>query len=404
MRHYEVVFLVHPDQSEQVPGMIERYTQLMADNGGKVHRTEDWGRRQLAYPINKIHKAHYVLMNIECRGETFEELSSLFRFNDAVLRNLMIKCKDTITEESLILKGERETKERKARSEAKRKVEEEAAAESGTPSGEAAEGTAEGTIATEEGKEKSTKAPEDKAKTTSNDKVKPLNKEKEQKKSKKKEEVEESIIAGLNKSSAEYKAGYAAAKKGIKYDANPHAPGIKGMNWQTGHNDFRADKLRKAGKPNYGARGQFEELEEGTWYISRALKKLRNTMKQPMPYDKKGFDFVAKYIGDDELWDDLGALKKGQDMVPAIKKAMKRLGIKEDAPANATGTAVAGTGDDSSTVVVKKKKKLQDKLMRRLKIKEALDRAVPDLQYPKDEITERKQQLIDLAKKYGENI
>ena len=127
MRHYEVVFLVHPDQSEQVPGMIERYTQLMADNGGKVHRTEDWGRRQLAYPINKIHKAHYVLMNIECRGETFEELSSLFRFNDAVLRNLMIKCKDTITEESLILKGERETKERKARSEAKRKVEEEAA-------------------------------------------------------------------------------------------------------------------------------------------------------------------------------------------------------------------------------------------------------------------------------------
>ena len=129
MRHYEVVFLVHPDQSERVPGMIERYTQLMADNGGKVHRTEDWGRRQLAYPINKIHKAHYVLMNIECRGETFEELSSLFRFNDAVLRNLMIKCKDAITEESLILKGEREIKERKARSEAKRKVEEEEAAE-----------------------------------------------------------------------------------------------------------------------------------------------------------------------------------------------------------------------------------------------------------------------------------
>ena len=132
MRHYEVVFLVHPDQSEQVPGMIERYTQLMADNGGKVHRTEDWGRRQLAYPINKIHKAHYVLMNIECRGETLEELSALFRFNDAVLRNLVIKCKDTITEESLILKSERETKERKARSEAKRKLEEAAAAEAAT--------------------------------------------------------------------------------------------------------------------------------------------------------------------------------------------------------------------------------------------------------------------------------
>ena len=75
MRHYEVVFLVHPDQSEQVPGMIERYTQLMADSGGKVHRMEDWGRRQLSYPINKIHKAHYVLMNIECGSETLEELS-----------------------------------------------------------------------------------------------------------------------------------------------------------------------------------------------------------------------------------------------------------------------------------------------------------------------------------------
>ena len=128
MRHYEVVFLVHPDQSEQVPGMIDRYTQLMSDNGGKVHRMEDWGRRQLAYPINKIHKAHYVLMNVECGGETLEELTTLFRFNDAVLRNLVIKCKDAITEESLILQGERESKERKARAEQKRKMEEEAAA------------------------------------------------------------------------------------------------------------------------------------------------------------------------------------------------------------------------------------------------------------------------------------
>ena len=127
MRHYEVVFLVHPDQSEQVPGMIERYTQLMADNDGKVHRMEDWGRRQLSYPINKIHKAHYVLMNVECRSETLEELSTLFRFNDAVLRNLVIKCNEAITEESLILKGEREVKERKARAEAKRKLEEAAA-------------------------------------------------------------------------------------------------------------------------------------------------------------------------------------------------------------------------------------------------------------------------------------
>jgi small subunit ribosomal protein S6 len=128
MRHYEVVFLVHPDQSEQVPGMIERYTQLMSESGGRVHRTEDWGRRQLAYPINKIHKAHYVLMNIECGGDTLEELSTLFRYNDAVLRNLVIKRKDAVTEESLILKQERESKERKARAEQKRKEEEAAAA------------------------------------------------------------------------------------------------------------------------------------------------------------------------------------------------------------------------------------------------------------------------------------
>ena len=128
MRHYEVVFLVHPDQSEQVPGMIERYTQLMSDSGGKIHRMEDWGRRQLAYPINKIHKAHYVLMNIECDGKALEELSTLFRFNDAVLRNLVIKTKEPVTEESLILKGEREGKERRQRAEQKRKLEDEAAA------------------------------------------------------------------------------------------------------------------------------------------------------------------------------------------------------------------------------------------------------------------------------------
>ena len=135
MRHYEVVFLVHPDQSEQVPGMIERYTQLMADSGGNVHRIEDWGRRQLAYPINKIHKAHYVMMNIECGGEALEELSTLFRYNDAVLRNLVIKRKEAVTEESLILKQERESKERKARIEHKRK-EEEAAAAAVTAAGE----------------------------------------------------------------------------------------------------------------------------------------------------------------------------------------------------------------------------------------------------------------------------
>ena len=143
MRHYEVVFLVHPDQSEQVPGMIERYTQLMADNGGSVHRMEDWGRRQLAYPINKIHKAHYVMMNIECGGETLEELSTLFRYNDAVLRNLVIKRKEAVAEESLILKQERESKERKARSEQKRKEEEAAAAAAAAAEAEAAAAPAE---------------------------------------------------------------------------------------------------------------------------------------------------------------------------------------------------------------------------------------------------------------------
>ncbi|MEC8356031.1 MAG: 30S ribosomal protein S6 [Pseudomonadota bacterium] len=138
MRHYEVVFLVHPDQSEQVPGMIERYTRLMADSGGNVHRIEDWGRRQLAYPINKIHKAHYVMMNIQCGGEALEELSTLFRYNDAVLRNLVIKRKEAVTEESLILKQERESKERKARIEHKRKEEEAAAAKEEAPAEEAA--------------------------------------------------------------------------------------------------------------------------------------------------------------------------------------------------------------------------------------------------------------------------
>ena len=127
MRHYEVVFLVHPDQSDQVSSMIERYSQLVNESGGQVHRMEDWGRRQLAYPINKIHKAHYVLMNIECSGDVLDELTTLFRFNDAVLRNLIIKCKDAISEESFILKSERESKERRARAEQKRQLEEESA-------------------------------------------------------------------------------------------------------------------------------------------------------------------------------------------------------------------------------------------------------------------------------------
>ncbi len=104
MRHYEVVFMVHPDQSEQVPAMIERYRTMIESSGGAIHRLEDWGRRLLAYPINKIHKAHSVLMNIECGAELLEELGSAFRFNDAVIRNLIIKRDDPVTEASLFAK------------------------------------------------------------------------------------------------------------------------------------------------------------------------------------------------------------------------------------------------------------------------------------------------------------
>ena len=143
MRHYEVVFMVHPDQSEQVSGMVERYTQIVTESGGTIHRLEDWGRRQLAYPINKIHKAHYVLMNIECGGEALEELTTLFRYNDAVLRNLVIKEKKAITDESLISKGEREGKERKQRAEQKRKMEDDAAAASAAKAAEEAAALAE---------------------------------------------------------------------------------------------------------------------------------------------------------------------------------------------------------------------------------------------------------------------
>ena len=110
MRHYEIVFLVHPDQSEQVPAMIERYKGIIESKGGKIHRLEDWGRRQLAYSINKIHKAHYVLMNVECGNEEMDELESGFRFNDAVLRNMVIKCKEAVTEQSPLMKEEESKK------------------------------------------------------------------------------------------------------------------------------------------------------------------------------------------------------------------------------------------------------------------------------------------------------
>ena len=107
MRHYEIVFIVHPDQSEQVPAMIERYKALVAARQGNVHRIEDWGRRQMAYPIQKVHKAHYVLMNIECDGETLAEIENAFKFNDAVLRHLTIKMKLAVTTPSPMMKEEK---------------------------------------------------------------------------------------------------------------------------------------------------------------------------------------------------------------------------------------------------------------------------------------------------------
>jgi small subunit ribosomal protein S6 len=107
MRHYEIVFIVHPDQSEQVPGMVERYRAIVTAKGGAIHRLEDWGRRQLAYPIQKIHKAHYVLMNIECDGETLNELEHSFKFNDAVLRHLTVKMKAAVATPSPMMKEEK---------------------------------------------------------------------------------------------------------------------------------------------------------------------------------------------------------------------------------------------------------------------------------------------------------
>ena len=107
MRHYEIVFIVHPDQSEQVPAMVERYRNLVTGRNGSIHRLEDWGRRQLAYPIQKVHKAHYVLMNIECDGETLAELEHAFKFNDAVLRHLTVKMRKPVVTPSPMMKEEK---------------------------------------------------------------------------------------------------------------------------------------------------------------------------------------------------------------------------------------------------------------------------------------------------------
>jgi small subunit ribosomal protein S6 len=108
MRHYEIVFMVHPDQSEQVPGMIERYTGAITTAGGTIHRMEDWGRRQLAYPIDKLHKAHYVLMNVEAEQAVIDELETNFRFNDAVIRNMFRRTKHAVTEVSPMAKAKEE--------------------------------------------------------------------------------------------------------------------------------------------------------------------------------------------------------------------------------------------------------------------------------------------------------
>lgn len=120
MRHYEIVFLVHPDQSDQVPGMIDRYKSEIEKNGGKIHRLEDWGRRQLAYPIDKLHKAHYVLMNVEAEQESIDNIENNFRFNDAIIRNIIIRTHGPITEQSPMMKAREERRVRDDEAERRR--------------------------------------------------------------------------------------------------------------------------------------------------------------------------------------------------------------------------------------------------------------------------------------------
>jgi small subunit ribosomal protein S6 len=174
MRHYEIVFLVHPDQSEQVPAMVERYQGMVTTSGGTVHRTEDWGRRQLAHPITKVHKAHYILLNVECGSDVIDEIKSAFRFNDAVLRNLVMSCDEAVTEASPMAvavaeekakeKEAQQRREAKAASEAAMRVDEAASAEAAAARA-AAEPAAEATeeSKTEEPKAEETKVEESKA-------------------------------------------------------------------------------------------------------------------------------------------------------------------------------------------------------------------------------------------------
>lgn len=145
MRHYEICFLVHPDQSEQVPAMLERYRALIEGNNGAIHRLEDWGRRQLTFPIAKLHKAHYVLMNIECDAATLSELEGIFRFNDAVLRHLTVCRQEAIVEQSLMMKA-KEEKDSSSRKYEERK----AAAEKPAPAADEAEAKAEAADEAEE--------------------------------------------------------------------------------------------------------------------------------------------------------------------------------------------------------------------------------------------------------------
>ena len=145
MRHYEIVFLVHPDQSEQVPAMVERYQGMVSEAGGQVHRTEDWGRRQLAHPINKIHKAHYVLLNVECGFDVIEGIKGAFRFNDAVLRHLIISRDDAVTEASpmAVAVAEEKAKEKEAQQRREAKAAAEAAMRRESEAKEAASSEAE---------------------------------------------------------------------------------------------------------------------------------------------------------------------------------------------------------------------------------------------------------------------
>lgn len=142
MRHYEVVFLVHPDQSDQVPGMVERYQALVERGGGRVHRKEDWGRRQLTFPIAKIHKAHFLLMNIEVDRDTLNELESAFRFNDAVIRNLIVKRKEAVTGNSRIYEEELKEKEKERERDQRRDQDQPRRSSEGPSSGGDAAGSA----------------------------------------------------------------------------------------------------------------------------------------------------------------------------------------------------------------------------------------------------------------------